>query len=145
MHPCNRSEGLDQFYAQDLAPATPSHSQQDDSSPALKLEEEVSSVVGRLISQGQLLRPAQADLCRADLSGAALLISQELAALCPPEEPASTVSKGSKSSSKQKKAFSNGNYNRYYGYRLAKGETEDPRLQVRLTESPQRFKRCLAD
>ena len=129
MHPCSQSESLGEVHVQDLAPATPSHSQQDNSSSALQSDREISSNTGRRRFQQQTLRPAQTDLCRADLSGAALLISQEFATLCPPEEPAINVGN---SPLPQRKVFQNGNYNRYYGYRLAKGETEDPRLQVGL-------------
>ena len=130
MYPCKQLETSDQACFQDLAPATPSHSQQDDASPALQSEREVSSGSKREDSQQQNSVPVQADLCRADLSGAALLIVQELAAFRSSEESNIAVGKDSRSPFRQKKAFGNGNYNRYYGYRLAKGETEDPRLQV---------------
>ena len=132
-------ETSDQGRLQDLAPATPSHSQQEDSSLALPSDGEVTS--GNVFRAGIQQHSGglvQADLCRADMSGAALLISQELATADPLETAVRTVDKGDEPLDKEHQASTGGkrryskkgNYHGYYSYRLAQGEVEDPRLQV---------------
>ena len=132
MHTDNQQESLDHARLQDLAPATPGHSQQDGSSSAVHSDREVTSGISQALQRHSGSGHVQANLCRADLSGAALLIGQELAVFPAAlmEQSERELRQGKKSPSKQRKAFENGNYNRYYGYRLAQGETEDPRLQV---------------
>ena len=125
----NPSEQLKPFYqlrAGDLAPGTPTHSQQECASATLQSEMEVTSTATR-DSAPQLLQSnrAEPDLCRADLSGAALLISNELLSAADPAE------REAPRKARQAQAAGHGSYNRYYGYRLAKGEAEDPRLSVR--------------
>lgn len=119
--------------SQSLAPATPTNSQPEALSNDLQVENEVSSRVSRDEAQldgcGQQNGPAS---CRADLSGAALLICSELLVTSSEvraNRPGAPAVVRPRAGTKQC-AFGNGNYNRYYGYRLAKGETEDPRLRV---------------
>ena len=102
----------------EFAPDTPTHSYQ---SRVLSLPDRED---GATSSAAEEL--AQPGVCRSDLSGAVLLLSAHLAqpeTASPEGDTPSTVKK-------QRPAFLNGNYSRYYGYRLAAGETEDPRLQV---------------
>ena len=111
----------------EIAPETPTTSYQ---SRVLSLPDrddgEISSVAA--ITSCKAEEPAQPGVCRSDLSGAVLLLSAHLAQ----PEPASPEQDTPSIVKKQRPAFVNGNYCRYYGYRLAAGETEDPRLQVNM-------------
>lgn len=116
-----------------IAPSTPSNSQH--SSERTGVEEDVSSRLGQSSAQPDSSSDMKGadQTCRMDLSGAALVISSQLTAASQ-DISSFEDSRGSASrlfkDSLQPKSAAKGNYNRYYGYRLAKGELEDPRLKV---------------
>ena len=64
--------------------------------------------------------------CQADLSSAALLLASKLCRQSENDEGQPAMD-GRRS---KKRVFEKGNYNRYYGYRLGQGETQDSRLKV---------------
>lgn len=123
------SKILARLQPQQLAPGTPTHSQDSPHQP------DASAEVTSPATATAAAQPPQAQSsCRADLSGAALLLCQHLNASADSVD-VDIHARGTRppggSPARRREVFANGNYNRYYGYRLAAGETEDPRLQVR--------------
>lgn len=125
---------MDECKIPDLAPSTPTHSQQENGSPSHHPGEEGEGEATSHLRRGSTLWDghsprAESNLCRADLSQAAVLISSELLSDSAAAHSVTATSCG-KPGPKHAAASGNGNYNRYYGYRFALGETEDPRLKV---------------
>lgn len=67
------------------------------------------------------------DFSRQDLSGAAVLMSNHLSLRF---RQAVNRPSSLQFNRQKKRSFEKGNYSRYYGYRLADGESEDSRLNV---------------
>lgn len=140
----NALKPLHQARAQGLAPDTPTNSQQGCDSPSG--DPEISSRASQDSAKLDTChQPPGLHSCRADLSGAAVLITAELTGSNEGDLPNRSLAQNSNEGrgALNSQIAGKGNYNRYYGYRLAKGETEDPRLQVSLTLTrfSMRFKR----